>query len=171
MVENVILVGPMGAGKSTIGRQLSAKLGRQFFDTDHVIEERTGADIPWIFDVEGEEGFRDRETNVLSDIVAQNNAIIATGGGVVMRAENRELLKKSGFVVYLKASIEQLISRTFKDKKRPLLQVADPEARIRELFLLRDPLYSEVADHVIVTDGGSSRRVVKKIIDLIQEDE
>ncbi|MFT5083392.1 MAG: shikimate kinase [Lentisphaeria bacterium] len=157
----------MGAGKSTIGRQLASRLGFQFLDTDHVIEARTGADIPWIFDIEGEAGFRDRETVILTDLVNNNQAVIATGGGIVLRAKNRQLLKSAGLVVYLTASIEQLVARTFKDKKRPLLQVADPKSKIKEIFVQRDPIYREIADCVIVTDGIGAKAIVNKIADLI----
>lgn len=168
MPRNVVLIGPMGAGKSTVGRQLAHKLNYEFVDTDHVIEERSGADIPWIFDVEGEAGFRDRESNVLSGLVKLNDVVVATGGGIVLRPDNRVLLKASGLVIYLTASIEQLVLRTFKDKKRPLLQVEDPKSKIKEIIELRDPLYRQIADEVIVTDGNSTKNVVRKISELIK---
>ncbi len=155
----------MGAGKSTIGRQLSSKLSFEFLDTDHIIENRSGADIPWIFDVEGEEGFRDRETAVLKDLVGVSSAVIATGGGLVLREENRELLRQLGKVYYLRANVDQLVRRTQKDKKRPLLQVADPRKKIEEIFEHRDPIYRDVADKVIVTDGSSAKNVVQQIIE------
>ncbi len=155
----------MGAGKSTIGRQLASKLHFEFLDTDHVIEQRSGADIPWIFDVEGEQGFRDRETAVLRDVIAQPDCVIATGGGIVLREENRALLKQMGKVFYLCASVDQLVKRTHKDKKRPLLQVDNPKKKIQELVEHRDPIYREVADSVIVTDGCTTKSVVQKILD------
>ncbi len=167
MTQNVVLIGPMGAGKSTIGRQLSAKLGFEFLDTDTIIESRSGADIPWIFDVEGEQGFRDRETAVLNDVLNVKNSVVATGGGIVMREENRALLQRIGKVFYLCAGVEQLIKRTQKDKKRPLLQVADPQKKIKELLELRDPIYRQIADAVIVTDGSSAKSVVQEISDAI----
>lgn len=167
MIDNVVLVGPMGAGKSTIGRLLATRLSFDFFDTDSVIEERTGADIPWIFDVEGEEGFRARETAVLAELVSEKASVIATGGGIVMRDENRELLRNAQAVVYLTASIDQLVERTCKDKKRPLLQVEDPRAKIIELINRRDPLYKEVSGYVVETDGRSPKFVVQHIVDLI----
>lgn len=157
----------MGAGKSTIGRLLASELDFQFLDTDHIIEERSGANIAWIFDVEGEQGFRDRETGVLAEVILADRAVIATGGGIVLRQENRELLKASNMVIYLTASLDQLIKRTFKDKKRPLLQVDDPKSKIKEIFEYRDPIYREVADHVIVTDGSSSKHVVQRISEII----
>ncbi len=159
----VVLVGPMGAGKTTIGKVLAGQLHLPFYDSDRVIEERTGADIPWIFDVEGEDGFRQRESAVLADLLNSAEGVIATGGGIVMRAENRQLLQRQPAVVYLTASTEQLVERTYKDKKRPLLQVADPEARIRELIALRDPLYREVADLVIATDRRGPKVVAQEI--------
>ncbi len=163
MSQSLILVGPMGAGKSTIGKLLASILDLPFSDSDRVIEEKTGADIPWIFDMEGEEGFRLRETAVLSELLVGDSMVIATGGGIVMRDENRTLLKGDGVVVYLTASIDQLVERTYKDKKRPLLQVDDPEAKIRELIALRDPLYTEVADLVVQTDRRSPKAVAQEI--------
>jgi shikimate kinase len=165
MSQSLILVGPMGAGKSTIGKLLASILNLPFSDSDRVIEEKTGADIPWIFDMEGEEGFRLRETAVLSELLIAEPMVIATGGGIVMRDENRALLKGDGVVVYLTASIDQLVERTYKDKKRPLLQVDDPEAKIRELIAQRDPLYTEVADLVVQTDRRSPKAVAQEIAD------
>jgi shikimate kinase len=161
---NIVLVGPMGAGKSTVGRYLASRLSYSFVDTDHLIEERAGADIPWIFDVEGEAGFRARETSTLDSLLGIDRHIVATGGGIVIRPENHEKLKRLGKVVYLTASVEQLLSRTAKDKKRPLLQVADPRSRIEELLTLRDPLYRQLADYILQTDGRSSKWVVQHIL-------
>lgn len=156
----------MGAGKSTIGRLLAAKLAYEFLDTDHVIEEKTGADISWIFDVEGESGFRDRESQVLQELALNSHTVLATGGGIIVREGNREFLKKHDAVIYLNASIKQLIARTSKDKKRPLLQVDDPVAKIKMLVRERDPLYREVATHIVETDGHSPRATVQNIIKL-----
>lgn len=153
----------MGAGKSTVGRMLATRLSFAFVDTDHLIEERTGADIPWIFDVEGESGFRTRETAILDSLRNSNSQVIATGGGIVMREENHQRLRELGKVVYLTASIEQLVARTSKDRKRPLLQVPNPRAKIIELLELRDPLYREVADYVLDTDGRNSKWVVSHL--------
>ncbi len=168
MSQSVILVGPMGAGKSTIGKLLASILELPFSDSDRVIEEKTGADIPWIFDVEGEAGFRQRETSVLAELLQSEAMVVATGGGIVMKDENRNLLKGDGVVVYLTASVDQLVERTYKDKKRPLLQVEDPEAKIRELIALRDPLYREVADIIVQTDRRSPRAVAQEIADRYQ---
>ena len=164
---NVFLVGPMGAGKSTIGRLLAAELNLSFRDSDRVIEERTGADIPWIFDMEGEEGFRDRETAVLLELSHERDAVIATGGGIVLRAQNREMMKAAGFVCYLTASIDQLVERTARDKKRPLLQVENPRQKIIDLLTLRDPLYQDAADFVVNTDRRSPKSVAQEIASLV----
>jgi shikimate kinase len=159
----VVLVGPMGAGKSTIGRLLANLLSLDFQDTDQMIEKRTGADIPWIFDVEGEAGFRERESAVLKEALALSNLVLATGGGIVTCEENRTLLKQTGTVVYLTADIDQLLERTARDKKRPLLQVKNPRQRMAELFKTRDPLYREVATLIIKTDRRSPKLVAEEI--------
>lgn len=165
--RNVYLVGPMGAGKSTIGRVLAAELHLSFRDSDRVIEERTGADIPWIFDMEGEEGFRDRESAVLVELAQTQGAVIATGGGIILRQQNCEIMKASGYLCYLTASIEQLVERTARDKKRPLLQVENPRQKIIELLALRDPLYRAAADFIINTDRRSPKLVAQEISSLI----
>jgi len=165
--RNIYLVGPMGAGKSTIGRVLAAELHLSFRDSDKVIEDRTGADIPWIFDMEGEEGFRDRESAVLDELSKGQDVVIATGGGIILRSQNREIMKLSGYVCYLTASIEQLVERTARDKKRPLLQVENPRQKIIDLVALRDPLYREAADFVINTDRRSPKVVAQEIAALI----
>ena len=154
-MENVVLVGPMGAGKSTVGRGLAALLKRQFYDSDHEIEKRTGVDIPTIFEFEGEEGFRQRETEMLRELLQRPNIVLATGGGIVMRPENRELLKRH-FVIYLRVPVAEQHRRTRKSSRRPLLNAAgDPRQRLEELFRVRDPLYSEVAS--IVLQGRNQR--------------
>lgn len=165
--KNVFLIGPPGAGKSTIGRMLAAKLGFDFLDTDHVIEQRTGADISWIFDVEGESGFRDREHQVLAEMVLETNVVVATGGGIVLRPENRSLLSALDVVVYLEASLQQLLVRTSKDKKRPLLQVENPSERIAALLAERSPFYESVCDLKINTDGHSPKSTVQTILQQI----
>ena len=158
--DNIILVGPMGAGKSTIGRLLAAELCLQFVDSDHEIERRCGADIPWIFDVEGEPGFRERETSVLRELTAGEGMILATGGGAVEREENRQLLRGGGLVVYLCATLNQQCPRTERDRKRPLLQTGDPRQVLQQLMKRRDPLYREVADLVVASDGRRGARAM-----------
>ncbi len=165
----IVLVGPMGAGKSTIGRMLAAKIGYEFQDTDHIIEDRTGADIAWIFDVEGEAGFRARERQVLAEFSQADQTVLATGGGIVADAENRTLLESIDCVIYLRASVDQLVARTAKDKKRPLLQVPDPQAKIISLMEEREPFYLSVANHVIETDGQGPKATVQKILSVIQD--
>jgi shikimate kinase len=155
--DNIILVGPMGAGKTTIGRLLAAELRMQFVDSDEEIERRCGADIPWIFDMEGEQGFRDRETAVLNDLMLCQGMVVATGGGAIEREWNRQLLMKSGFVVYLYTTLNQQYRRTGKDRKRPLLQGDNPRRVQKRLMKQRDPLYREVADLVVVSDGRGAR--------------
>ena len=165
--KRVVLVGPMGAGKSTIGRMLAKELGYRFLDSDRIIEERCGANIPWIFDVEGEDGFRQRETAMLDELSNEMGTVLATGGGAVMRAENRGLLKKNSVVIYLKTSIDQQVERTRKDRNRPLLQNDDPEGVLRRLFAIRDPLYTELADIIMFTDRKSPRLVVRQLVNRI----
>jgi shikimate kinase len=161
---NVFLVGPMGAGKSTIGRLLSHELNYTFIDTDKVIEDRSGANIPWIFDVEGEQGFRDRESAVIDELTQLNDCVLATGGGVVIRPENRSHLQSRGVVVYLQTSIEQQLERTAKDRNRPLLQTDNPEAVLRKLLDQRGPLYQSCADIIIRTDKRHPRAVIQEIL-------
>jgi len=168
-VRNLILVGPMGAGKSTIGRLLARELHLPFKDSDKEIEVRTGADIPWIFDVEGEAGFREREQAVIADLCREDGLVLATGGGAVLRAENREALRGGGRVIYLHTSVEQQLERTARDRNRPLLQTADPGRVLRELLALRDPLYREVADLVIETDQRPPRLVVQEILERLEQ--
>lgn len=163
-LHRVFLVGPMGAGKTTIGKHLAQHLKLGFADTDSEIEARTGADIPWIFDVEGEEGFRDREQQVVEEMTGWDDMVLATGGGVVLRPENRRVLGSRGFVVYLYATVDEQVRRTRRDRKRPLLQTGDPEQTLRELMTLRDPLYREIADHIIETDQCSPRTVAQRLV-------
>lgn len=168
--QKIVLVGPMGAGKSTIGRLVSKQLNLPFKDSDHVIEERCGADIPWIFDVEGEDGFRQRETAVLKDLIKEPALVLATGGGIILKQENRQLLSQADLVVYLRADVEHLLQRTEKDKKRPLLQVDNPRQKIIDLLAERDSLYREVATRIVTTDTRSPKLVAKEITkDLIPQ--
>lgn len=161
--NTIILVGLMGAGKTTVGKSLAKRLGWHFLDTDHEIEVRTGVSIATIFEIEGEAGFRDRESKVVSEIVHRDNTVIATGGGVVMREDNRRRLRCGGLVVYLCVSPENVIQRLRYDKSRPLLQVPDPLAKLRELYAKRDPYYREVANLVIDADSLSTSGVMKQI--------
>lgn len=161
--QNIFLVGPMGAGKSTIGKVLSELLEKEFYDSDREIEASTGADIPWIFDVEGEAGFRDREVRMIDSLSRHKNIVLATGGGAVLAKKTRKRLQKRGVVVYLRASIAQQVERTSRDKNRPLLQTEDPEQTIRDLMELREPLYLEVADIIVDTNRRNARGVSKEI--------
>lgn len=154
----------MGAGKSTLGRHLSQVLKRPFYDSDKVIEERTGADIPWIFDMEGEPGFRRREEEIIEELTSLKSIVMATGGGVVMRESNRRFLHERGTVIYLWTPVEVQLSRTRHDKGRPLLQQPDLEAVLRRLFEERDPLYRETAHHVVSTASGSMRKVTDEVL-------
>jgi shikimate kinase len=158
----------MGAGKSTIGRLLAKELHLPFKDSDKEIEQRTGADIPWIFDVEGEQGFREREQAVIADLCSVDGIVMATGGGAVMRAENRAALRRGGRVVYLHASVEQQVDRTSRDRNRPLLRAADPSQVLAELLAVRDPLYREIADIIVETDERPPRLVVQEILERIE---
>jgi len=161
---NVVLVGPMGSGKTSVGRRLACVLKRDFFDSDFEIVARTGVAIDHIFDVEGEEGFRQREISMLSELCEIPNIVIATGGGIIIKPENRELLKRDSFVVYLSSSIKQLVSRTARSKSRPLLERStNREKTIRELVEKREPLYQEVADVVIDTTGKKLYAIINEI--------
>ena len=158
----------MGAGKSTIGKYLAQHLKLRFADTDAEIEARTGADIPWIFDVEGEAGFREREQQVVEEMTLWDDVVLATGGGVVIRPENRQALAGRGYVVYLYATVEEQVRRTRRDRRRPLLQKGDPEGVLRSLMAEREPLYREIADHIIETDGCSPRTVAQRLMGELQ---
>ena len=159
--NNVVLVGPMGSGKTTVGRRLASEMNREFIDTDHELINKTGVTIEHIFDIEGEKGFRLRESKMLEDLCSMSNVVLATGGGIVLKPENRVLLKKSGLVFYLSSSIEQLLRRTAKSKTRPLLeQSLNREKTIRDLVSDRDELYREVASSVVDTTGKQLNEVV-----------
>ena len=162
--ENIFPVGLMGAGKSTVGRILARRLSKRFVDTDHEIEKRNGVTIPVIFEIEGEEGFRRREQELLADLAQEQGLVLSTGGGIVLKSENREVLRNHGFVVYLNARPELLADRTKHDRSRPLLNVEDPLTRLRELHAVRDPLYREVAHAVVETGRGAPQQVVQAIL-------
>ena len=168
--NRVFLVGPMGIGKTTIGKMLARELNLRFVDCDHEIERRAGANIAWIFDVEGEEGFRDRETTVLDDLTAEDGLLVATGGGAVLREENRGYLRQRGIVVHLDADLELLVKRTAKDKKRPLLQTGNPRAELEKIKHERDPLYRDVRDIQVFVGDNSSRKAVTAILKSLEQD-
>lgn len=168
LLPPIFLVGPMGAGKTTIGKLLAKSLGREFVDCDHYIVAQTGADIPWIFAKEGEEGFRDRETRALMDLTDQPNIVMATGGGAVGRAENRAMLKK-GLVIYLNANVDTQLFRTKKDKNRPLLQTQNPRATLEMLYEKRHPLYEEVATIIVPTGRAYPKQMVAEILQTLAQ--
>jgi shikimate kinase len=163
--DNVFLIGPMGSGKTTIGRHLAKALKLEFVDSDHAIEQKTGAAIPWIFDIEGEAGFRRRERAVIEELTRRQGIVLATGGGAVLDPHNRADLATHGVVVFLEASIEKILSRTAKSQNRPLLQTENPRARIEELLAARDALYREIADIIVNTDRQGVKGTVNVILD------
>jgi shikimate kinase len=167
--ENIYFVGMMGAGKTTIGRHLARRLKKRFVDCDHEIEARSGVKIPVIFEIEGESGFRRRESQMIEELAQQQGIVLATGGGAVLSAENRAVLSRSGFVVYLSATPSALFERTRHDCNRPLLQVEDPMARIVSLYEQRDPLYQQIADLVIEGNRQSPFSVVRMLERRIKE--
>lgn len=171
-LDNIYLVGPMGAGKTTIGRQLARELKKEFVDSDHEIEERTGANISWIFDVEGEAGFRKREKKIIEELTQRKGIVMATGGGAVLAPENRKYLHSRGTVIYLMATIGQQVERTKNDSRRPLIQnVSDIRGKLTELMEIRDPLYREIADYVVMTNRRSPKSVSSEIVRQLFGDE
>lgn len=167
--SNIFLIGPMGAGKSTVGRQLAKALNKEFVDCDREIEERTGVTIAIIFEVEGEEGFRKRERAMIEQLTERDGIVLATGGGVVLDEENRSRLRARGFAIYLNAPVDLLVERTARDRQRPLLQTDDPKAKLVSLANEREPLYRQVADMVVKTDRRTARHVVKEIMRRISQ--
>ncbi|HIF5574747.1 TPA: shikimate kinase AroK [Pasteurella multocida] len=166
--RNIFLIGPMGAGKSTIGRQLAQLLSMDFVDSDNEIEQRAGADISWIFDVEGEDGFRKREERIINELTQRQGIVLSTGGGAVLSKENRNHLSARGIVIYLETTVEKQYQRTQCDKKRPLLQeVEDPRQVLEDLAKIRNPLYEEIADITLPTDEQSAKVMATQIVDLI----
>ena len=165
---NIFIVGPMGSGKSTVGKIISNELFLNFYDTDEEIETRTGASIDWIFDLEGEDGFRKRESKILEEMVQQNSIVLSTGGGIILSESNRELLSSRGSVFYLATPIAVQLERTSKDKDRPLLKNGDPGKILEELHMARESLYEAVADHIVNTEGKSSQEVSEAIIKLVK---
>lgn len=169
MQHNLFLIGPMGAGKTTIGRQLATRLQLPFIDSDHEIVSRAGADIPWIFDVEGEQGFRDRESRIIDELTQQQGIVLATGGGAVLREQNRQYLRDRGLVVYLKTSVERQLERTAKDKNRPLLQTDNPRKTLEKLAADRNPIYEQAAHLVVSTDSNQIKSVVNTVVKRLHE--
>ena len=165
---NIFIIGPMGSGKSTVGKILSDELFLNFFDTDEEIELRTGASIDWIFDLEGEEGFRKRESDILLEMVQKNSIVLSTGGGIVLSDKNRELLSSRGTVFFLSTPIYIQVERTSKDKDRPLLKNGDPTKILTKLHKEREALYQNVADFVVDTENKSSQEVASEIVNLIK---
>ena len=171
-LDNIFLIGPMGAGKTTIGRQLARELKKEFIDSDQEIEDRTGANISWIFDVEGEAGFRQREKKIIEELTSRKGIVLATGGGAVLSPENRKYLHSRGTVVYLMATIGQQVERTKNDSRRPLIQnVTDMKGKLKELMEIRDPLYREIADYVVMTNRRSPKSVSSDIVKQLFGDE
>lgn len=167
--SSIFLIGPMGSGKTAVGRQLARALDFDFFDSDAEIESRTGVDIPLIFEKEGEAGFRDRECEAIETLTGKESIVLATGGGAVLLSQNRECLASRGCVVYLQTSVEQQLERTRHGRQRPLLFTADPRQRLSELFAQRAPLYEEIADIVVNTDGRRVQAVTDEVLRLIAE--
>jgi shikimate kinase len=161
--RNIFVIGPMGAGKTTVGKRLADLRGMDFVDSDHEIEARCGVDIPFIFEKEGEAGFRRREKQVISELTSRSNIVLATGGGAVLDQESRQNLASRGFVIYLHASIEQQLQRTSRSENRPLLQTPNRREVLEQLFEHRDPLYREIADLTLESDGHNTRWLVKEI--------
>jgi len=166
---NVYLIGPMGSGKTTIGQRVARRLGLEFHDSDHELEAQTGASVSLIFDVEGEAGFRERETRMLEQLTRRRGVLVATGGGVVLRERNRELLKRSGLVVYISTSVAQQLRRLNRDRSRPLLQTGDRKAKLARLAEQRNPLYEELADIEYPSQNRGLDATAKALADLIRE--
>jgi shikimate kinase len=166
--NRIFLIGPMGAGKTTIGKHLAQSLGMDFNDSDQEIQRRTGVDIPTIFEYEGEEGFRQREAQAIEELTQVENQVLATGGGAVLRPENRQHLSARGIVVFLACSPKQQYERTYRDRNRPLLQNEDPLAMLESLTAEREPLYRDTADYVVSTEGRSAASVSNEILDLLR---
>jgi len=166
-VNNIFFIGLMGAGKTTIGRLVSKKTGKQFFDSDHEIEQKTGVRIPLIFELEGEAGFRKRESAMIQHLCALDNIVLATGGGAILREENRTYLKNNGTVIYLRGQPQDLWQRTRHDKSRPLLQGGDMQQKLNKLYAERDPIYQALADHVVPTGSQTSLEITETIIKII----
>ena len=167
--SRIILIGPMGAGKTTVGLKLAEALGKTFIDSDREIEKKTGATIPLIFELEGEKGFRARECEAIDQLTTQNDVILATGGGSILDENNRKRMRERGFVIYLQAPLDQLLERTSKDKNRPLLQTADPRKTLGDIIKQREPFYLETADLIYKTSDKQIRDVISNIVTLLKK--
>tara|TARA_B100001540_G_scaffold237622_1_gene212077 strand:+ start:1197 stop:1727 length:531 start_codon:yes stop_codon:yes gene_type:complete len=161
---NIFLIGPMATGKTTIGKKLAKETSKKFYDSDQEIKKNTGADIPLIFEIEGDAGFRDREMKIISKLVLLRNIVLSTGGGVVLLEENRKMLTDNGIIIYLKSSAKKIFDRTYGDKSRPLLQVEDRLGKIEEILEEREPLYSSLANEIINTDSFISKEIIHEIL-------
>ncbi len=168
-IENIFLIGLMGSGKTTVGRILSQTLNKDFYDSDHVVEEKTGVKVPLIFEYEGEVGFRKREESVLKGLVCHKNIVLATGGGIILSKNNCKLLADNGHVFYLKSNCEDLAARMAGDQSRPLLQEGDLKETLESLFELRDPMYSSISDHIIETTGKRAKEISHEIESFIKK--
>lgn len=168
-MKNIFFIGLMGAGKTTIGRLISKRTGRLFYDSDHEVEKRTGVKIPLIFELEGEAGFRKRETAMLEELTKRKDIVLATGGGAVLLPENRDFLKENGTVIYLRGQVADLWVRTRHDKSRPLLQGGNIRKKLTHLYETRDPIYMQLADHVVNTGKQSANEIAEHIMQLIAE--
>lgn len=168
-MNNIYFIGLMGAGKTTIGRLLAKQLGREFYDSDHEVERKTGVKIPLIFELEGESGFRKRETAAIEELSQMDNLVVATGGGAVLLEENRAFLKNTGKIIYLRAKVNDLYQRTRSDKSRPLLQGANPKQKLEELYTVRDPIYTALADYIVDTGAQSANEITARIEQMLQQ--
>lgn len=167
--KNIFLIGPMGAGKSSVGKYLAQQLNMEFYDTDEEIEKRTGVEIGWIFDLEGEEGFRKRETAVIKELVNLTNIVLATGGGSVLEAENRRILNENGTIIYLEVSLNYQQHRTINEIRRPLLRVKNRKEILEKLYYERSPFYKAIADYELHTDNRSIREVAEEIMQWLEK--
>ena len=167
--KNIFLIGLMGSGKTTIGRILSKSLNKDFYDSDHVVEEKTGVKVPLIFEYEGEVGFRKREESVLKELICHKNIVLATGGGVILSKNNCKLLSDNGHVIYLKSNCKDLVARMTGDQSRPLLQEGDLKETLESLFKLRDPMYSSISDYIIETSDKRAKEISSEIESFIKK--
>lgn len=166
---NIYFIGLMGAGKTTIGKQLAKHLNKQFYDTDHEIEKRTGVKIPVIFELEGESGFRKRELSAIEELTQLDDVVLATGGGAIMNETSRKLLQENGLVIYLRANVNELCNRTRNDKHRPLLQNVDIREKLKELYAIRNPLYEKIAHHIVDTGNQPVQHIIHKIEKILSQ--